>query len=95
MSTVIDSRRTWIGLIFPLSGDSVVDRCWILGPPCGSYPRHFVGHSDYREMSPVYSASQIDFNRRVRDDINMRVFEGLCSVKSKLAILVQLSVYCT
>ncbi len=43
------------------------------------YPRMFVGQRFFEEMARVYSASRIVFNCSLRDDVNMRVFEGLCS----------------
>lgn len=43
------------------------------------YPRSFVGQSYLDEMATVYSSSKIVFNRSLKDDLNMRVFEGLCS----------------
>jgi len=43
------------------------------------FPRSCLGPADYREMSSIYSAAKIVFNHSLRDDINMRVFEGLCS----------------
>ncbi len=43
------------------------------------YPNSFLGQADYREMANVYSASKIVFNRSLRNDINMRVFEALAS----------------
>ncbi|WP_437193296.1 glycosyltransferase [Planctomicrobium sp. SH527] len=43
------------------------------------FSRSFIGQCDYRQMAEIYSASKIVFNRSLRDDINMRVFEGLCS----------------
>ncbi|WP_437187875.1 glycosyltransferase [Planctomicrobium sp. SH668] len=43
------------------------------------FPRSFVGTADYREMATIYSAAHLVFNCSLRDDINMRVFEGLCS----------------
>jgi 2-polyprenyl-3-methyl-5-hydroxy-6-metoxy-1,4-benzoquinol methylase len=41
------------------------------------YPQSFVGHAYFEEMARVYSASKIAFNRSVRNDVNMRVFEAL------------------
>lgn len=43
------------------------------------YPRSFLGPADYRQLGEIYSAAKIVFNCSLRDDINMRVFEGLCS----------------
>lgn len=41
------------------------------------FPSHFVGRSYFDDMARVYSASRAAFNRSVRDDLNMRVFEAL------------------
>jgi 2-polyprenyl-3-methyl-5-hydroxy-6-metoxy-1,4-benzoquinol methylase len=38
-----------------------------------------VGRHYFEQMAAVYSASRLVFNRSVVDDINMRVFEALCS----------------
>lgn len=43
------------------------------------YPNSFFGQTDYREMSALYSKSKIIFNRSIKNDINMRVFEALAS----------------
>ncbi len=43
------------------------------------FPNSFVGQKYFTEMAEIYSASRIVFNRSLLDDINMRVFEGLCS----------------
>mgnify|MGYP001171398301 CR=1 FL=1 len=43
------------------------------------HPHSFFGQADYRRMAEIYSAAKLVFNRSLRDDINMRVFEGLCS----------------
>jgi spore maturation protein CgeB len=40
------------------------------------YPSHFVGNAYLDEMARIYSASRIIFNRSVRNDVNMRVFEA-------------------
>lgn len=42
-------------------------------------PETHIGRHYFEEMAAVYSASRLVFNRSVVDDINMRVFEGLCS----------------
>lgn len=44
-----------------------------------SFPRSFLGQQRYTEMAATYSASSLVFNRSLLDDVNMRVFEGLCS----------------
>jgi len=43
------------------------------------YPNTFIGNKYLEQMAQTYSASRIVFNRSLADDINMRVFEGLCS----------------
>jgi FkbM family methyltransferase len=37
----------------------------------------FVGRKFFEEMAKIYSASRIVFNRSIRNDVNMRVFEAL------------------
>jgi 2-polyprenyl-3-methyl-5-hydroxy-6-metoxy-1,4-benzoquinol methylase len=39
----------------------------------------FVGQRYFDEMAQIYSRSRIVFNRSIRNDINMRVFEGLAT----------------
>lgn len=41
------------------------------------FPRAFVGQRYFDDMAKTYSASQIVFNRSVRNDVNMRVFEAM------------------
>ncbi len=41
------------------------------------YPDSFVGQAYFDEMARVYSSSRVAFNRSMRDDVNMRVFEAL------------------
>lgn len=43
----------------------------------GRFPNCFIGQCYFEEMARVYSASRIVFNRSVRNDVNMRVFEAL------------------
>ncbi|AMV24175.1 putative S-adenosylmethionine-dependent methyltransferase [Gemmata sp. SH-PL17] len=40
-------------------------------------PNHFTGTAYFDEMARVYSGTRVAFNRSVRDDLNMRVFEAL------------------
>jgi FkbM family methyltransferase len=40
-------------------------------------PKHFIGQCFFEEMARTYSASRLVFNRSIRNDINMRVFEAL------------------
>lgn len=41
------------------------------------FPRHFIGQRFFEEMARTYSESRIVFNRSLRNDVNMRVFEAL------------------
>ncbi len=41
------------------------------------FPGTFIGKLYFEEMARAYSASRIVFNRSVRNDVNMRVFEAL------------------
>jgi 2-polyprenyl-3-methyl-5-hydroxy-6-metoxy-1,4-benzoquinol methylase len=41
------------------------------------FPCHFVGQRFFDEMARTYSASRTVFNRSLRNDVNMRVFEAL------------------
>ncbi len=43
----------------------------------GRYEDAFVGRCYFEEMAKKYSASRIVFNRSVRNDVNMRVFEAM------------------
>lgn len=43
------------------------------------YAAHFVGNAYFEEMARIYSAARVVFNRSLNGDVNMRVFEGLCS----------------
>lgn len=41
------------------------------------FPNTYVGEHYFDDMARVYSAARVVFNRSVRDDLNMRVFEAL------------------
>jgi GT2 family glycosyltransferase/tetratricopeptide (TPR) repeat protein/2-polyprenyl-3-methyl-5-hydroxy-6-metoxy-1,4-benzoquinol methylase len=41
------------------------------------FPNTFVGQRYFEEMARTYSASRLVFNRSLRNDVNMRVFEAL------------------
>src|SRR6266478_5323073 len=43
------------------------------------FPKTFVGRRFFSEMARTYSESRIVFNRSLRNDVNMRVFEALAS----------------
>src|SRR5262249_50802986 len=42
-----------------------------------NFPGMFTGRCFFEEMAETYSASRLVFNRSIRNDINMRVFEAL------------------
>lgn len=62
---------TFIGNVFP------GERAELLALLCREFPHHYVGQSYFDDMARAYSASRTVFNRSVRNDINMRVFESL------------------
>ena len=37
----------------------------------------FVGRAYFEEMAKIYSASRLVFNRSIKNDVNMRVFEAV------------------
>ncbi len=41
------------------------------------YPRSFVGRAYFEEMAKIYSAARLVFNRSLKNDVNMRVFEAV------------------
>jgi 2-polyprenyl-3-methyl-5-hydroxy-6-metoxy-1,4-benzoquinol methylase len=43
------------------------------------YRNVFVGNAYFEEMARIYSSARLVFNRSVRNDVNMRVFEALSS----------------
>ena len=43
----------------------------------GHFRNSFIGQRFFEEMAQIYSASRLVFNRSIRNDINMRVFEAL------------------
>lgn len=61
----------FIGNLFPGPRAELVELL------CRHFPNHFVGRSYFEEMARTYSASRVAFNRSIRDDLNMRVFEAL------------------
>ncbi len=40
------------------------------------YPRSFIGQRDFDDMARTYSEVHTVFNRSIKNDVNMRVFEG-------------------
>lgn len=63
----------FVGHVFPGSRQELLELL------AEKFPRSFVGQSDYREMAAIYSSAKIVFNRSLKNDLNMRVFEGLAS----------------
>ena len=43
------------------------------------YLRTFIGQRYFEEMANTYSAARIVFNRSIKNDVNMRVFEAMAS----------------
>jgi hypothetical protein len=52
-------------------------RAELLERPKSRYPGHFAGSAYLDDMARIYSASRVVFNRSVRNDVNMRVFEAV------------------
>jgi hypothetical protein len=61
----------FVGNLFP------GQRSRLIGLLQERFPNTFVGRRFFAEMAATYSASRIVFNRSIRTDINMRVFEAL------------------
>jgi O-antigen biosynthesis protein len=49
------------------------------------FPRSYISTADYKEMAKIYAHSKLIFNMSIRHDLNMRVFEGMCSGSALLA----------
>ncbi len=43
------------------------------------YPNSFIGNADCEKIGEIYSQSKIVVNFSIKNDINMRIFEGMCS----------------
>ncbi|MCA8990767.1 MAG: glycosyltransferase [Planctomycetaceae bacterium] len=63
----------FVGNLFPGPREQLLRRLQ------AEFEQVFVGQAYFEQMAEVYSASRIVFNRSIANDINMRVFEGLCS----------------
>jgi spore maturation protein CgeB len=63
----------FVGNIFPGPREGLLKRIQ------AEFPKTFVGRRFFTEMARTYSASRIIFNRSLRNDVNMRVFEALAS----------------
>ncbi|QDU10762.1 glycosyltransferase [Gimesia aquarii] len=53
------------------------ERCALLESLNEKYPDCFIGQTYFEEMARTYAASHVIFNRSVKNDVNMRVFEAL------------------
>jgi GT2 family glycosyltransferase/tetratricopeptide (TPR) repeat protein/2-polyprenyl-3-methyl-5-hydroxy-6-metoxy-1,4-benzoquinol methylase len=63
----------FVGNIFPGPRADLVDLLQ------RHFPNTFVGQRYFEEMAQTYAATRIVFNRSIRNDVNMRVFEALAS----------------
>ncbi len=61
----------FVGNVFP------GPRIDLLGLIRRRYPRSLVGNAYFEEMARTYSAAHTVFNRSIRNDVNMRVFEAV------------------
>jgi SAM-dependent methyltransferase len=61
----------FVGNVFP------GERADLLRLLQGHFPNTFVGQRYFEEMARTYSVSRVVFNRSVRNDVNMRVFEAV------------------
>ena len=69
------SEKQWD---FSFAGNLIgQERCELLETLAAKFPTHFIGQKYFEEMAQVYSASRLIFNRSVKNDINMRVFEAM------------------
>jgi O-antigen biosynthesis protein len=61
----------FVGNLFPGPREELINRLrW-------TFRDLFVGNAYFEAMAEIYSASRLVFNRSLRDDVNMRVFEAL------------------
>lgn len=63
----------FVGHVFP------GERQRLIAKLQSKYPKHLVGNQYFHEMAMTYARSKVVFNRSLKDDLNMRVFEGLAS----------------
>jgi 2-polyprenyl-3-methyl-5-hydroxy-6-metoxy-1,4-benzoquinol methylase len=61
----------FVGNLFPGERAELVRRLQ------SHFPSHFVGRAYFEDMARTYSASRVVFNRSIRNDVNMRVFEAV------------------
>lgn len=63
----------FVGHLFP------GPRCELVNLIRSHYPAMFVGQRFFEDMAHLYASTRVVFNRSIRNDINMRVFEALAS----------------
>lgn len=63
----------FVGNLFPGPRSELVERMR------AELPRGWVGRAYFREMANIYARSRLAFNRSLRDDVNMRVFEAVAA----------------
>ncbi|WP_020471398.1 glycosyltransferase [Zavarzinella formosa] len=61
----------FVGHVFP------GPRAELLAILAKQFPSHFIGQAYFDAMARAYSEARTVFNRSIRNDVNMRVFEGL------------------
>jgi GT2 family glycosyltransferase/2-polyprenyl-3-methyl-5-hydroxy-6-metoxy-1,4-benzoquinol methylase len=61
----------FVGNLFPGPRSDLVQAL------CQSFPNHFVGRAYFQQMAHRYSEARAVFNRSIRNDVNMRVFESV------------------
>lgn len=64
---------SFVGHLFPGPRTKLLQRL------AEEFPNHYVGQKYFREMAECYARSKVVFNRSVKNDLNMRFFEGLAS----------------
>lgn len=71
------SPRRWdVGFI---GTDGGVPRKFYLQALRERYPNSMIGHAPHTELGRIYGQSAVGFNYSIRGDVNMRMFEVLCS----------------
>jgi spore maturation protein CgeB len=61
----------FVGNIFPGPRTELLDQVR------RRYPNSFLGQAYFDQMARTYSAARLTFNRSIRNDVNMRVFEAV------------------
>ncbi len=73
----VNAQKTYdIGFVGNLRAD---DRFQFLRDIKNRYQNSYIDKAKHYDMAGIYSQSRIVLNRSIKNDLNMRVFEGLCS----------------